>query len=260
MEAGIEHLGRGTAPGMGAMLAVVEPGQRSLETAARIREMAAALGIRQFGVVLNKSTVVAEDRRWVGEALGAECVLAAIPFDARIAEADRRGISLVDLGSEDLLQPFRKLQRILEERFERPQEGFDEFPAELSRHGHRQPPASEGGGGSTGDALAHSGRADLAATAGAGMNEQMEVQYNEGLPAGRHRPRQGADVSSTPPAIPHGPGRRSTSSSSRRTWTPLPDHARPSPRASTPWKRRSRPPAARGRSSRCRPPGPSASA
>jgi CO dehydrogenase maturation factor len=118
MEAGIEHLGRGTAAGMGAMLAVVEPGQRSLDTAVRIREMAAALGIRRFGVVLNKATAVAEDRRWVGETLGPESVLAAIPFDARIAEADRRGVSLVDLGSEELLQPFRELQRILEERFE----------------------------------------------------------------------------------------------------------------------------------------------
>jgi CO dehydrogenase maturation factor len=118
MEAGIEHLGRGTAAGMGAMLAVVEPGQRSLDTAVRIREMAAALGIRRFGVVLNKTTAAAEDRRWVGEALGAESVLAAIPFDARVAEADRRGVSLVDLGSEELLQPFRELQQILEARFE----------------------------------------------------------------------------------------------------------------------------------------------
>ena len=48
MEAGIEHLGRGTAMGVDAMLAVVEPGQRSVETAHRVREMAAALGISRF--------------------------------------------------------------------------------------------------------------------------------------------------------------------------------------------------------------------
>ena len=41
MEAGIEHLGRGTAMGVDVMIAVVEPGQRSVETAHRVREMAA---------------------------------------------------------------------------------------------------------------------------------------------------------------------------------------------------------------------------
>ena len=48
MEAGIEHLGRGTAMGVDLMMAVVEPGQRSMETAHRVREMAGALGVRRF--------------------------------------------------------------------------------------------------------------------------------------------------------------------------------------------------------------------
>ena len=46
MEAGIEHLGRGTALGVDLLLVVVEPGQRSVDTAHRIQEMAAGLGIR----------------------------------------------------------------------------------------------------------------------------------------------------------------------------------------------------------------------
>jgi CO dehydrogenase maturation factor len=41
MEAGIEHLGRGTAEGVDAMLVVVEPGWASLETAARVASLAA---------------------------------------------------------------------------------------------------------------------------------------------------------------------------------------------------------------------------
>ncbi len=48
MEAGIEHLGRGTAMGVDLMLAVVEPGQRSVETAERVRQMSADLGIGHF--------------------------------------------------------------------------------------------------------------------------------------------------------------------------------------------------------------------
>lgn len=113
MEAGIEHLGRGTALGVDLILAVVEPGQRSFETAHRIRAMAGALGIRRFATVLNKASADG-DRRWVETEFGAERVLGVIPFDPRIAEADRRGTSLVDLGQEDLLQPFHGIQRALQ--------------------------------------------------------------------------------------------------------------------------------------------------
>ena len=63
MEAGIEHLGRGTAMGVDLMLAVVEPGRRSVETAApRAARWPPTLGIRRFGVVLNKSTAPARRR------------------------------------------------------------------------------------------------------------------------------------------------------------------------------------------------------
>ena len=47
MEAGVEHLGRGTAEGVDTMLVVVEPGWASLQTAARVAEMARDLGIRK---------------------------------------------------------------------------------------------------------------------------------------------------------------------------------------------------------------------
>ncbi len=123
MEAGIEHLGRGTAMGVDLSLAVVEPGQRSVETAQRIRTMARSLGIQRFAVVLNKS-VSAEDRRWVAEEFGAESLLGIIPFDRRIGEADRRGVSLIDLGSEDLLLPFRQIQQILQQQFEKVEGGL----------------------------------------------------------------------------------------------------------------------------------------
>ena len=118
MEAGIEHLGRGTAGGVSVMLAVVEPGQRSLDTARRIREMAGSLGVPRFAAVVNKTTAADLDRRWAGECLGADQVLATIPFDPRIAAADRQGLSIMDLGSEDLLRPFREIQRVLQSRFE----------------------------------------------------------------------------------------------------------------------------------------------
>jgi CO dehydrogenase maturation factor len=54
MEAGIEHLGRGTAEGVDLMLVVVEPGWASLETAARVASLAGDLGIRRIEAVANK--------------------------------------------------------------------------------------------------------------------------------------------------------------------------------------------------------------
>jgi CO dehydrogenase maturation factor len=113
MEAGIEHLGRGTAMGVDLMMAVVEPGRRSLETAARVREMAREIGIRRFGVALNKSTAP-EDGAWVEGEFGPGSLLASIPWDSRIAQADRDGASLPDLGKPDLLVPFLALQSTLD--------------------------------------------------------------------------------------------------------------------------------------------------
>ena len=118
MEAGIEHLGRGTAMGVDLMLVVVEPGQRSVETAHRIREMASSLGIRRFAVVINKSTAAEDDRAWIAKEFGTDAVLGVIPFDQRIADADRTGQSLVELRDDKLLAPFRAIQQILYEKYE----------------------------------------------------------------------------------------------------------------------------------------------
>ncbi len=115
MEAGIEHLGRGTATGVDLLLVVVEPGQRSVDTAHHIREMAASLGIQQFAVVVNKSTSAESDRAWMCREFGEHRVLGVIPFDPRIAEADRTDRSPFDCGGEDLVRPFRKIQRVLYE-------------------------------------------------------------------------------------------------------------------------------------------------
>ena len=54
MEAGIEHLGRGTAQAVDAMLVVVEPGQRSVQTARQIRQLATDLKVPRVFLVLNK--------------------------------------------------------------------------------------------------------------------------------------------------------------------------------------------------------------
>lgn len=118
MEAGIEHLGRGTAMGVDVMIAVVEPGQRSVETAHRVREMAAGIGITRFAIVINKSTTPADDRAWMAREFGEDAVLGLIPFDARIALADRTQRALPDLHDDELLEPYRAILQTLVERYE----------------------------------------------------------------------------------------------------------------------------------------------
>lgn len=54
MEAGIEHLTRGTASGVNAFIVVVEPGQRSLQTAHHVEGLAKGLGIKDVFIVGNK--------------------------------------------------------------------------------------------------------------------------------------------------------------------------------------------------------------
>ena len=92
MEAGLEHLSRGTGKHVSRFLAVVEPYYRSMETARRVTDLAGELGIREVGAVLNK---VRNDADRV--ALAAYCashdmkIVGEIPYDASLADAERAG-------------------------------------------------------------------------------------------------------------------------------------------------------------------------
>jgi len=90
MEAGIEHLGRGTATAVDMVIVVVEPGRRSVETAEKIRKLARDLGIGRLGVVGNKVRGDA-DRDFIRESLPGMTILGFIPFDERLIDADLEG-------------------------------------------------------------------------------------------------------------------------------------------------------------------------
>ena len=115
MEAGIEHLGRGTAMGVDMMMTVVEPGpaQRG-NRQARPQNVQPTSGIGRFGVVLNKTTDPEEDSRWIAYEFGPDCLLGTIPYDPRIGHADRQGVAMADLGHSELLTPFQDLQNHLQ--------------------------------------------------------------------------------------------------------------------------------------------------
>ncbi len=54
MEAGIEHLGRGTARGVDALIVVVDPDRQSVQTARTIDQLARETGIQKVFLILNR--------------------------------------------------------------------------------------------------------------------------------------------------------------------------------------------------------------
>ncbi|MFQ6060559.1 MAG: AAA family ATPase [Thermoplasmata archaeon] len=98
MEAGVEHLGRGTAEGVDVLLVIVEPGMRSIETARSIKALARDVGIERIAAVLNKSRG-AEDENFARDHLKEFCIemIGALPYSDCVIRADLDGISPVDL-------------------------------------------------------------------------------------------------------------------------------------------------------------------
>lgn len=97
MEAGVEHLGRGTTRGIDIMLIVVEPGSRSVETAGRIMELGRQIDIRNFGAVINKA---GDDVNKIVKMLDEYKipVMGSIPYDENLIRADMDNIAPVDSG------------------------------------------------------------------------------------------------------------------------------------------------------------------
>jgi CO dehydrogenase maturation factor len=90
MEAGLEHLGRASARGVDAMIAVVEPGMRSVQTAERARRLAADIGIQRIFVVGNKIRGTHEIEL-LEQSLSGQSILGMLPYCAELARADLEG-------------------------------------------------------------------------------------------------------------------------------------------------------------------------
>ena len=97
MEAGLEHLGRGTAQAVDAFIVVAEPGRRSFQTAQGVKKLAQDLGIKQVWVVGSK-TRSEQDRQFIRDNLPGFDVLGFVNYHPEIAEADMRGKSAFDLS------------------------------------------------------------------------------------------------------------------------------------------------------------------
>lgn len=90
MEAGIEHLGRASIRAVTALIVVVEPGKRSIQTAFQVKKLAGDLGIKTIYAVGNK---VMNDthRKFIKNALGEIPLLGMISYSDRLIELDLKG-------------------------------------------------------------------------------------------------------------------------------------------------------------------------
>jgi CO dehydrogenase maturation factor len=95
MEAGLEHLGRGTAGAVDAMVVVIEPGMRSVQTAETIRKLASDLKVQRIYVVLNK-VQSAEEEELVRGRLDGLPYLGSISYNQNIRRSDLEGTSPYD--------------------------------------------------------------------------------------------------------------------------------------------------------------------
>jgi CO dehydrogenase maturation factor len=95
MEAGIEHLTRGTAGSVDAFIVVVEPGQRSLQTARQIEKLAQGLGVKQVYIVGNKIQRET-DRAFISGRLTGMTVLGFMTYAEDTVRADLDGRSAYD--------------------------------------------------------------------------------------------------------------------------------------------------------------------
>ena len=112
MEAGLEHLGRGTAMNMEQFIVVIEPGARSVQTYRNVKRLASDLGVKRVRVVANKVRDE-RDEEFVKANIPAEDLLGMIHYNLEIMDADRQGKSPYDF-SPAAIDEIRKIKAILD--------------------------------------------------------------------------------------------------------------------------------------------------
>jgi len=101
MEAGLEHLARGTAQAVDHLIVVVEPGRRSIETAHQIKKLAGDLGIRSLKFVGNKIRSET-DKKFLQEHMTDFPFLGFLGYKDSIIEADLTGRPPYENDQQDL--------------------------------------------------------------------------------------------------------------------------------------------------------------
>lgn len=109
MEAGLEHLGRGTAGMMDQFIVVIEPGARSIQTYGNVKRLAADLGINKVSVVANKVRDE-KDEEYIKAHIPEEDLLGFIHYSTDVIDADRNEASPFDY-SKDTVEEIRLIKQ-----------------------------------------------------------------------------------------------------------------------------------------------------
>ncbi len=94
LEAGVEHIGRGTARQVDALLIVADSNLKSLEIAKHIHDMAAEAGMKNLYLIGNR--VMNDTQKGVIQTFADQkgiAVLAFVPWDQKVIEADMLGVT-----------------------------------------------------------------------------------------------------------------------------------------------------------------------
>ncbi len=99
MEAGLEHLGRGTVASVDGLVVVVEPSLRSLETLDRVIGLAADIGIKRCWPLANRVRSD-EEMAFLADAAAGHEFTGHLPYSEGVVRANRGQGSLKDVEPE----------------------------------------------------------------------------------------------------------------------------------------------------------------
>lgn len=99
LEAGVEHLGRGTVAHVDGVVVVSEPSYRGLETAAEVGRMSTELGLTQQVLALNRCSSVSS----LPELQGLPSKAVTVPYISSLAERQLANPSVVGLSEQELI-------------------------------------------------------------------------------------------------------------------------------------------------------------
>lgn len=112
MEAGLEHLGRSTAAAVDALIVVVEPGRRSIQTAQAVQRLAHDIGIERILVAGNRVRGPQDEASITAGLPGAE-ILGFLPYSPEAIEADLQGRAIFE-AAPTLVEQARAIRQRLD--------------------------------------------------------------------------------------------------------------------------------------------------
>lgn len=115
LAAGVEFMGRASVQGTDALVLVVEPGSRSIETARNMANMAQRLGIRRIGIVANKITESIQTDVIKSE-LSDLALLGTLKYSRSLQQADMKRAPVLGADpviTEELKQAKQRLVQLL---------------------------------------------------------------------------------------------------------------------------------------------------